>query len=185
MLVRSRLGRAPEFAVAMACIGLGACGSAGPKLPVATRVCRGDLQAVRQLLGAASVRIADRDPANIECVVSGDGVRVDVVAQASAQAWVEFDTLVVHQAQGFEGSASNTASMPRDLAGLGYNAAWIASDNKLLATNGSQSHGGSFATVTVAGSPGNGTSKLRVAKAVSTATLALAPRGPSPGPPPS
>lgn len=180
-----RLGKAPGLAVAMACIGLGACGASGPKLPIATQVCRSDLRAARHLLGAASVRIADPDRGNIECVVSGGGLRVDVVAQASAQAWTEFDTLVVHQAQGFEASASNSASMPRDLAGLGYNAAWIVSDGKLLATNGSQSQGGSFVTVTVAGHPRNGTSKLRVAQAVSTATLASAPRGPSPGPPPS
>jgi hypothetical protein len=185
MLGRSRLGKAPGLAAATACIGLAACGASGPKLPIATRVCRGDLQAVRHLVGAASVRVADPNRANIECVVSGGGLRVDVVAQASAQAWTEFDTLVVHQAQGFEGSASNAASMPRDLAGLGYNAAWIVADSKLLATNGSQSQGGSFVTVTVAGSSRNGPSKLRVAQAVSTATLALAPRGPSPGPPPS
>ena len=185
MRVQSRLGNATGLAVAIACVGLGACGASGPKLPIATQVCRRDLQAVRHVLGAASLQIADRDPANIECLVSRGGLRVHAVAQASAQAWTEFDTLVVHQAQGFEGAASNSASMPRDLAGLGYNAAWIASDSKLLATNGSQTQGGSFVTVTVAGSAPNGTSKLRVAQAVATATLALAPRGPNPGPPPS
>jgi len=168
----------------MACLGLAACGSSGPKLPVATQVCRDGLHAVRHVLGAASLRIADPDRANIECVFSGGGVRVDVVAQASAHAWTTFDTLTAHQAQGFENS-SNSANMPTDLAGLGYSAAWIVSDSKLLATNGSQSQGGSFVTITVAGSPRNGISKLRVAQAVATATLASAPRGPNPGPPPS
>jgi hypothetical protein len=168
----------------MACLGLAACGASGPKVPVATQVCRDDLHAVRHVVGAASLRIADPNRANIECVVSGGGVRVDMVAQASAHAWTTFDTLTAHQAQGFENS-SNSARMPTDIAGLGYNAAWIASDGKLLATNGSQSQGGSFVTVTVTGKPGNGTSKLRVAQAVATATLASAPRGPSPGPPPS
>ena len=109
---------------------------------------------------------------------------MDVVAQASAHAWTTFDTLTAHQAQGFENS-SNSANMPTDLAGLGYSAAWIVSDSKLLATNGSQSQGGSYVTVTVRGSPRNGTSKVAVAQAVSTATLAIAPRGPSPGPAPS
>ena len=186
MLVRSRLGNAAGLALAMACIGLAACGgAAGPKLPIATRVCRDDLHAVRRMVGAASLQIANRDPANIECVVSSGGLRLHVVAQANAQAWTEFDTLVVHQAQGFEGSTANSASMPQDLAGLGYNAAWIPADSKLLATNGSQSQGGSFVTVAAAGSPPPGTSKLRLAQAVATATLASAPRGPNPGPPPS
>lgn len=168
----------------MACIGLAACGASGPKLPIATQVCQNDLRAVRHLVGEASVHIADPDRANIECVVSGGGLRVDVVAQASAQAWTTFDTLTAHQAQGFENS-SNPALLPTDIAGLGYNAAWVVADSKLLATNGSQSQGGSFVTVTVGGHPRTGTSKLRVAQAVATATLALAPRGPSPGPPPS
>jgi hypothetical protein len=184
MLVRSRLGKASRLAAAIACIGLGACGASGPKLPIATQVCRSDLRAVRRLVGAASVQIADPSRTNIECVVSGGGARVHMVAQAQALAWTTFDTLVSHQAQGFEGSASNAASMPQDLAGLGYNAAWVVADSKLLATNGSQSQGGSFVTITVDGRP-RGASKLRIAQAVATATLALAPRGPSPGPAPS
>jgi hypothetical protein len=186
MLAQSRLARASALPLAMICIGVGACGGdAGPHLQVATRVCRGDRSAVRHALGAASLKIVDRNPANIECMVSGGGVRVDVVAQASSAAWTEFDTLVSHQAQGFEGAGSNPASKPVDLAGLGYNAAWIASDSKLLATNGTQFQGGSFVTVTVAGRAPNGTSKVGVAKAVASATLAAAPRGPNPGPPPS
>jgi hypothetical protein len=168
----------------MACLGLAACGSSGPKLPVATQVCRNGLHAAGHVLGAVSVRIANPDRANIECVLSGAGVRVDVVAQASAYAWNTFDTLTAHQAQGFENS-SNPARLPTDLAGLGYSAVWIVSDSKMLATNGSQSQGGSFVTITVTGHPRNGISKLRVAEAVATATLASAPRGPSPGPPPS
>src|SRR5437588_531277 len=109
MLVRSRLGKAPGLAPAIACIGLAACG----------------------------------------------------------------------------GAAADSARMPHDPAGLGYTAAWIPADSKLLATNGSQSQGGSFVTVAAAGSPPPGTSKLRLAQAVATATLASAPRGPNPGPPPS
>jgi hypothetical protein len=185
MLDQSRLGRASALAATI-CVGLGACGGAsGPKLPAATRVCRGAQRAVQRLSGPTSVRIANRDPAHIECVLSAGALRVDVLTHASAYAWTEFDTLTAHQAQAYESPGTTAADRPEDLAGLGYNAAWVATDSKLLATNGSQTQGGNFVTVTLAGRTRPGVSKLSVAKATATATLAAAPRGPSPGPAPS
>jgi hypothetical protein len=172
--------------LALGCAALAGCGSSGPKLPIATRVCRGDVDALRGMLGEVSMRITSTDPANIECLLSGNGLRLDVNAQAAPRAWTQFDTFVSHMAQAFgPGTVHRSASLPQDLPGLGYSAAWIASQNQLVATNGTQSQGGSYVTVTVAGARHSQASRLRVAKALANATLASAPRGPSPGPPPS
>jgi hypothetical protein len=170
------------LAAALGCAVLAGCGSSGPKLPAATRVCRDTLKAARTVLGQANVRITSTDPANIECLLSGDGLHVDINAQASPRAWTQFDTVLSHAAQA-PGQAPGGS--PQDLAGLGYSAAWIASQNELVATNGTQSKGGSYVTVTVAGARHSQASRLSVAKALATATLASAPRGPSPGPAPS
>jgi hypothetical protein len=160
-------------------------------VPVATRVCEHALHAARGLLGnEASMRIADTDAANIECLVSGRGVRLDVVAQASPRAWEQFDTVVVHQGQAAYGnglgSAQANPQQPVDLAPQGdAQAVWIPSNNQLVATNGTQSKGGSYVTVNVTRRSRRGPSSLKVAQAVGVATLAVAPRGPSPGPAPS
>ncbi len=165
-----------------------ACGSSGPKLPVATRVCRSDRAAVHALLPGATVRITNTDPADVQCLVSGGGVHVAVEAQASPQAWTQFDTVVVHAAQANQGDGpgggSNPAQMPEDLA-LPYSAAWIAGLSELFATNGTESEGGSYVTVTVRALHQSQASRMRIAEVVATATFATAPRGPSPGPAPS
>jgi len=169
----------------LACGTLVACGSSGPKLPAATRVCRGDLTALRQSLGDGTVRIASSDPADIRCRLSGGALAVEVEAQASPQAWTQFDTIASHAAQAFgPGSVHQASSLPIDLAGLGYSAIWIPSQSELYATNGTQSQGGSFVTVIVTGRRDQ-PFLVRVAERVATATLTAAPRGPSPGPAPS
>lgn len=152
------------------------------------RVCGHALEAARGLLGhQTTMRVADADPANIECLVSGGGVRLDVIAQASPRAWAQFDTVVVHQVQGFgTGSAKDNARLPVDLPPRGdTQAVWIPADNQLVTTNGTQSTAGSYVTVSVIRSGRRGPSSLKLAQAVGNATLAAAPRGPSPGPPPS
>jgi hypothetical protein len=142
--------------------------------------------AAAAMVGPADLRIADSDPANIECVLSTRLVKVDVVAQASPRAWEQFDTVAVHQAQAFGGIGSNPGqNLPQDVAGLGYNAVWIPSTKEFVATNGTQSSGGSFLTITVTPRSPHAPSGLKLAKAVSTATLAVAPKGASPGPAPS
>lgn len=186
--------------MALCCCAAAGCGGSGqastnhtapkPTGPVAARVCQAALQAARtQLGGGTSVRIADRDPSNIECLLSGAGMQMDVVAQASPRAWEQFDTVVVHQGQAFgkgTGSAQKNQQLPVDLAPVGdAQSAWIPASRQLVATNGSQSTGGSYVTVNVTRSPKHGPSNLKVAQAVAIATLARAPRGPSPGPPPS
>jgi hypothetical protein len=167
----------------IACAAVSACGGSAmdhsPK-----NVCRHAQKAAAGVVGHVALHIADSDPANIECVLRTQPLKIDLVAQASPRAWEQFDTIVVHQAQAFAGSNS-TKDLPQDVPGLGYNAAWIASSHEFVATNGSQSSGGSFLTVTVTPRSAHGPSSLKVAKAVATATLAVAPKGPSPGPAPS
>jgi hypothetical protein len=128
-------------------------------------------------MAGARVRILDRDPQNIECLVSKGGVTVDTVAQASELAWTEYDTASSHLSQAFGPGTVHVASeMPHQVPGLGGNALWVPAQSELIATNGSQSRGGSYVTVKVKGT-GSG---LALATAVARATLKLAPRGPNP-----
>jgi hypothetical protein len=130
------------------------------------------------------VRIADADPANIECLINARGIGVDTVAQASSQAWTEYDTATVHQVQAYGSGAVHVPSqLPHPVPGLSGNVAWIPAENEVMATNGTQSRGGTYVTVTVTRRSSGGPSSLAVASAVTRALLASAPRGPNPVPP--
>ena len=185
-------------AVLLCCAAAAGCGGAassskGPPSTapasrppaVAARVCESAGQAARPLLGGGMhVRIADADPVNIECLIDGRGIEVDTVAQATSQAWTEFDTATVHQVQAFGTGAVHVPSqLPHPVPGLSGNVAWIPAKNELLATNGTQSGGGTYVTVTVTRRSPGGPSSLAVARAVTRALLASAPRGPNPVPP--
>jgi hypothetical protein len=139
------------------------------------------------LLGhGTKTRIVDHDRTNIKCLVTRTGVRTTVTAQALAQAWTQFDTTVVHYAQAFGSSQlPDSSRVPQDMVIAGANAAWIPGQQELFATNGTESQGGSYVTVVVSGSAARGAAALRLARVVTAATLASAPRGPSPGPAPS
>jgi hypothetical protein len=126
-----------------------------------------------------SLKISDRDPSNVECLLHGSGVRLDVVAQQSAQAWAQWDTTQVHQAQAYGPSAHHQAGqIPQPLdTSAGINAAWIPAQRMLFATNGTQSKGGSYITVTVSGRR-RGKAEVALANAVMLAALKVAPKGP-------
>ena len=152
---------------------------------VAARVCQSAGQAARPLLGdGMHVRIADADPANIECLINARGIGVDTVAQASAQAWTEYDTATVHQVQAYgSGAVHEPSQLPHQVPGLSGNVAWIPAQNEVIATNGTQSRGGTYVTVTVTRRSSGSPSSLAVASTVTRALLASAPRGPNPVPP--
>lgn len=185
-------------AVLLCCATAAGCGGAAsgskessPATPtsrppaVAARVCQSAGQAARPLLGdGIHVRIADADPVNIECLIDARGIELDTVAQATSQAWTEFDTATVHQVQAFgSGSVHVPSELPHPVPGLSGNVAWIPAKNELLATNGTQSRGGTYVTVTVTRRSPGGPSSIAVARAVTLALLASAPRGPNPVPP--
>ncbi len=135
-----------------------------------------------------AVRITDSDPSNIECLISGKGMNADVVAQASPVAWTEYDTTYSHFAQAFGPSSVHQSSeLPHPVPNLSGNAIWIPAQAELIATNGTQSSGGSYVTVKVTGAHRlpPGTSADEWAGSIAKATLRTAPRGGSPGPPPS
>jgi len=130
------------------------------------------------------VRIADADPVNIECLIDARGIELDTVAQATSQAWTEFDTATVHQVQAFGvGPVHVPSQLPQPVPGMSGNVAWIPAKNELLATNGTQSTGGTYVTITVTRRSPGGPSSIAVARAVTLALLASAPRGPNPVPP--
>ena len=173
----------------LACLLLGACGASGGSETVhsARQLCLAvRVTAARVLRQSVDARVADPDLANIECLLSGGGVRVDLVAEASPRAWSQYDATVVHQSQAFGSTATPKASdLPVNLGGLGFNAAWLPQQQKLVATNATQSTGGSFVTATVTRTAKGGPSSERLAKALVIKTLAVAPKGPNPGPPPT
>jgi hypothetical protein len=149
---------------------------------VAARVCRSAGQAARPLLGDRTrVRVADDDPYHIECLISARGIRVDTVAQASSGALDLWGIATTHQVQAFnEGSVHVPSQLPQLVPGLStLNVAWIPADSELLATNGTDSIGGTLVTVTVTRRSPGGPSSLAVATAVTRALLASAPGGPN------
>lgn len=167
----------------LCCWVVAACGGSSKhqaivsRVPPAQRVCAGQLRAVAGVITGARVRILDRDPTNIECLVSKGSLRVDTVAQASELAWTLYDTTQVHLIQAFgSGSVHVASQLPHPVPGLSGNALWVPGQKELIATNGSQSRGGSYVTVTVKGT----SSGLAVATAIARATLRLAPRGSNP-----
>ena len=175
------------------CVGAAGCGGASTAtskkrhVSTAARVCAGAKRAAHPLLGSkVHLRIASSDPNNIECVLERNGVRVDAIAQASAVAWTEYDTAAVHQAQAYTPPGVHKASeQPHSVPGMGGNSTWIPAKQELIATNGTESRGGSYLTVTVTRHSSTAPSSLAVATAVARTVLASAPRGPNPGPPPS
>jgi hypothetical protein len=182
-ILRFRLGLS-----ALLCLTAAGCAGARARhQATAATVCTSVHNAAARLLGAGTEsRIVDHDRANIECLVTRQGIRAKVTAQALAQAWTQFDTIVVHQAQGFGSSQlHDSGRLPQEMVVAGANAAWIPAQRELIATNGTESQGGSYVTVLVSGSAARGNAGLRLAKALAAATLATAPRGGSPGPAPS
>lgn len=136
------------------------------------------------LAAPVTVRIADRDPTNVECVLRGGGLRIDLVAEQSPQAYTQFNTTESHQEQVYGPAAAgvhNPGEIPKDASEGPMIAGWIPAESQLFATNGSPTTGGSYMTVTVTHGAKGDAERRKLARAVALATLAVAPRGPSPG----
>lgn len=188
------IGTAIVLAAALCVATAGCGGSARPAssaaaararpAQVAEHVCSRLRRPAAALVGRVDMRVVDPDPTNLECLLSGQGIRVDVVAQATAQAWTEYDTTVVHQVQAYgSGSVHAPSQLPTIVRGLGGNAVWIPALHELVATNGTPSVGGTYLTVKVTRTTARGPASLALARAIARATLASAPRGPDPAPP--
>jgi hypothetical protein len=160
-------------------------GSQAKPASVAGRVCEQARSAAAHVLAApVAVRIADRDPTNVECVLRGAGLRIDLVAEQSPQAYTQWNTTASHQEQVYGPAAPGVhrpGEIPQDASEGQMIAGWIPAENQLFATNGSQTTGGSYMTVTVKGGNKRNADRRKVAQAVALATFAVAPRGPNPG----
>jgi hypothetical protein len=178
--------------VTVVCCGAAAgCGGSGstsnftaaPK-DAAQRVCdaaRGAAAASRHT--PVSLKIANGDPANVECKLRVSGARLDLIAQQSGQAWTQWDTEQTHQDQAYGPSADHQQSQ----IPLSFNAgdilvAWIPAQRMLFSTNGTQSKGGSYVTVTMSGK-GHGQAEIQLARSVTLAVLKVAPKGANLAPP--
>lgn len=138
--------------------------------------------AAARAIGSSTVRVTDSDVADIECTLESGGVRLNVVAQASPQAWTEYDTETTHLSQAFgPSSVHNSGELPRPVPSVARNAVWVPAQSELIATNGTQTTGGAYVTVTVKRTSSHGPGSLPVASAVARATLDAAPRGSNPG----
>ena len=187
MRVRTALLTMVCCGAAVACGGGSSSSSTSNAAPknAAQLVCAGARAAAASSLGrSVSLKIADGDPANVECLLRGAGTRLDLVAQQSAQAWAQWDTTQVHQDQAYGPSADHQAAqIPQALdTNAGINAGWIPAQRMLFATNGTQSKGGSYVTVTVSGRR-HGKAEVALANAVMLAALKVAPKGPNLTPP--
>jgi hypothetical protein len=182
--------------VLLCCASAAGCGGSGNSAgttsgaqakpaSIAGRVCGQAKTTAASVLGApVTVRIADRDPTNVECVLRGGGVRIDLVAEQSPQAYTEFNTTESHQEQVYGPAAPgvhNPGEIPRDASEGPMIAGWIPAESQLFATNASPTTGGSYMTVTVTRGAKADAERRKVARAVALATLAVAPRGPNPG----
>jgi hypothetical protein len=133
-----------------------------------------------------TMRIVDRDPTNIACRIQGKNVRIDVVAQAATQAWTEYETFTVHQVQAYAGEGNtSSAEAPHNVSVPGGQAAWVPALHELVATNGTQSRGGSYVTVTLNGPGASGGRAVALSRGVAAAVLSVAPRGSNPAAPTS
>ena len=120
----------------------------------------------------------------MECVLRGAGLRIDLVAQQSPQAYTQFNTTQAHQQQVYGPAAPGVhkpGEIPRDASEGQMIAGWIPAESQLFATNGSPTTGGSYMTVTVTRGAKGDAARRKLARAVALATLAVAPRGPNPG----
>lgn len=162
--------------------GGGATTSAANPKAVAQRVCEHARSAAQSVVrGRVAGRVASSDPSNLECRLHAGAIRLDLIAQASPQAWAQFDTTQVHQDQAYgSGSRHVPSQIPKDESEGSMVAGWIAATNELFATNGSPTRGGSYVTVTVAHGGKDSAAKARLARAVARSALAVAPRGPNP-----
>jgi hypothetical protein len=159
------------------CCALSAgCGSAALNKPVADRVCDGAHGAAARLGFALSARIADREPANLECVLKARQLRVDVISQAGARAYTEFDTTTSHQDQVYgAGRFNQRGQVPITVSVPGSVAVWIPAQGEIVATNATPTTGGSYVTVRVSGRSVRGHKALVLAQAVARATFAAHP----------
>jgi hypothetical protein len=168
--------------------GSGTSSSSAPRakpVSVAARVCgKAHGAAATALAAPVTVRIADRDPTNVECVLHGGGLRIELVAEQSPQAYTQFNTTQAHQQQVYGPAAPGVHSpgeIPQDASEGQMVAGWIPAENQLFATNGSPTTGGSYMTVTVTRGAKGDAERRKLAQAVALATFAVAPRGPNPG----
>jgi len=165
-----------------ALLALAGCGGSGTRHPVsAAQLCRLAGAAASQALHASvSPRLTSSDPTDIECLVSGRGIHLDLVAQAVPQAQGDYDTAIVHYVQVYSepGGIRDRSQLPHNISGLGTEAAWVPGPHRLLATNGTRERGGNFLSVTVTPLTEPQALSLAVAQAVAQATLPVAPRGP-------
>jgi hypothetical protein len=170
--------------VAVACGGASQSTTSSAPKNAAQVVCSSARGAAAAAIhGKVSLKIANGDPANVVCRLRGKGTRLDLVAQQSGQAWTQWDTEQVHQLQAFGPNAKpQPAQIPKYFNAPGVLVGWIPAQRMIFATNGTQSKGGSYITVTVSGKD-HGKSEIALARAVTLAAMRVAPKGPNLAPP--
>lgn len=196
-----RAGRSgPAGALAATCLLAAGCGASGHRpttaptsatvarsTQVGARVCAAAAHAAHaRSHAAATARVVSGDPGYLECRISAGDLVLDDVAQSPPQARSFYETEIVHLVQTYAepGGLRDRTQLPRDVPGVGSEAAWVPGQRRFLATNATVSRGGAVVEVTVGGRTRAGPRIIALAREVAMATLATAPRGPDPPPPP-
>ena len=176
----------PRLPAALACLVCGlvtGCGgsSAPPGKPAAQRVCGGGQHAAAVALShAVTVRVVNPEISDLECTLTGPRVRIRLISQASAQAYIEFDTEDSHQSQVYgpagpgvhqPGQQPSQTTVPGSVV-----AVWIRAQKLLVATDATPTtNKGSYLTVQVSGHGTGNHSALGLARAVARAAFAAHP----------
>jgi hypothetical protein len=173
--------------VAILIAGCGGAGASGSHMSAAQRVCGQAGRAAARVLGhSPTVRIANRDRADIVCRLHSGRVSIRVEAQASSQPWMEYGTTQVHLIQAFgSGSVHTRSQLPVNVKGVGLQALWVPAQDELVTTNATESSAGNYLTVQLSHVGPGGLSARRLASEVGRAALRAAPSGPKPGAPPA
>lgn len=163
--------------IATAVFSLTACARSRPSVPVAQRVCAGAHQAAMKLLGrAVTMRIVDRDPVDVRCVLRGRGFALALSVRSSPDAFTAFNTTSAHQSQVFGPGVHNPAEIPRPTVVRGsVIGVWIPGAHEILATDAEPGRSGVFLTATVSGPVSKRNLALHLARGAAEAALAAHP----------
>lgn len=123
------------------------------------------------------MRIASRNPIQLECVLAGHGVKVRVSSQTTPDAYTEFNIQTSHQDQVYGPGVHTPSQIPVKVTVPGtVVSVWIPAQREIIATNAQPGGAGTYLTVTVGGAEAAGKTRAKaLALAVARAVIAAHP----------
>jgi hypothetical protein len=138
--------------------------------------------ALDRLPGLAGTRshLLAGDEETATCAYRAGRERLTVEIDAVPQAYMAYETANVHQVQANVGrtEAAKPDEYPKQVDGVGVEAAWIPSEHQLITTSATPHRGGAFIRVTIRRRSHGAPAERTVARRAALASLRTAPRGP-------